>query len=85
MPEGTVAEIVRVTCQERPADTSTPAGAGRRRGVRRRDGAAAGAVRQVDQLVERNGSTFALLLGLAVGLLVVGLSSREHPASDHPG
>ena len=25
-----------------------------------------------------NGSTFALLLGLAVGLLVVGLSSREH-------
>jgi len=32
-----------------------------------------------------NGSTFALLLSLAVGLLVVGLSSREHPASDHPG
>lgn len=32
-----------------------------------------------------NGSTFALLLGLAVGLLVVRLSSREHPASDHPG
>ena len=31
-----------------------------------------------------NNSTFALLLSLAVGLLVVRFSSREHPASDHP-